>query len=301
LLDTFNQATMPVVTPTGRVIVTWHSRVFPAPTFIERTQRIEAAYSDNCTTPAPCTFGAPVEVSAVNPQGEPPGYNRFRQTILNAPYINVDNGRDDGVFTRSERRQRGFGNVYITYFSGKTPFNPTGPNPNFALPANRAGDIFLSRSQSNGTSYQPRVKVNDDNTVTSHVFPSVQVNKQSKVFVTWLDRRVDPTRNLLTDTYGDLSFNQGSSFRQDVRLSDVSTDWITREDAQPDYGDYNSSEVINFTRFASIWADGRFPTPAPLTCNPSGSCSRPANRAATPDSIFEEMGPGNGDDDDDDD
>lgn len=239
-------------------------------------------------------------VSNVNPQGEPPGYNRARPTILNAPYINVDNGRDDGVFTKSERKKRGFGNVYITYFSGKTPFAPApAPNPIFTLPANRAGDIFLSRSTNNGSSYQPRVKVNDDITVTSHVFPSVQVNKQGKVFVTWLDRRVDPARNLLTDTYGDLSFDYGRSFRRDVRLSDVSTDWITREDARPDFGDYNSSEVINFTRFASIWADGRFPTPAPLTCSPTGVCSRPANGAATPDTIFEEMGPGNGDDDDD--
>jgi hypothetical protein len=297
LLDQFNQATMPVVTPTGRVIVTWHARVFPAPTFIENAQRIESAYSDNCLTPAPCTFSVPVTVSNVNPQGEPPGYNRARPTILNAPYINVDLGRDDGVYTKSERKKKGFGNVYITYFSGKTPFNPVPPQPIFTLPGNRAGDIFLSTSPNNGTTYQARVKVNDDHTVTSHVFPSVQVNKKGLVFVTWLDRRVDPHRNLLTDTYGDISSNQGRSFGRDVRLSDVSTDWITREDAQPDFGDYNSSTVINFTEFASIWADGRFPTPAPLTCNPSGVCTRPANRAATPDSIFEIFGDGRGDDD----
>lgn len=293
--EDFNQGTMPVVTPTGRVIVTWFARSFPAPTFVERFQRIEAAYSDNCSTPAPCLFSAPVTVSNVNPQGEPPGYNRNRPTILNAPHINVDLGRDDGVFTKSERKDKGFGNVYITYFSGKTPFaTAPAPNPNFTLAANRAGDIFLSTSKNNGASYQPRVKVNDDNTVTSHVFPSVQVNKKGLVFVAWLDRRVDPARNLLTDNYGDVSSNRGSSFGGDVRLSDVSTDWITREDAQPDFGDYNSSTVINFTDFASIWADGRFPTPAPLTCNASGVCTRPADRAATPDTIFEIFGDGRG-------
>lgn len=303
LLDTFNQATMPVTTPTGRVIVTWHARTFPAPEFVEREQRIEVAFSDNCKTPAPCTFGAPVIVSRVNPQGEPPGYNRARTSILNAPFITVDMGRDDGEITKSESKKSGFGNVYITYFNGRTPLAQA-PNPETTVFA-RAGDIHLSRSTTNGTTWRPRVKVNNDNGQTSHVFSSVEVNQKGVVFVNWLDRRVDPLRNLLTDNYGDISRNRGSSFGKDVRLSDVSTDWITREDAQPDFGDYNSSAVIDFTDFASIWADGRFPTPVPLTCDAAGVCSRPATGAATPDTIFEIFGDGSGrghgDDHDDDD
>jgi hypothetical protein len=291
LLETFNQATMPVVTPTGRVIVTWHARTFPAPLFVEREQRIEAAFSDNCSTPAPCTFSAPVVVSMVNAQGEPPGYNRNRASILNVPYIAVDKGRDDGKFTNGEKNKPGFGNVYITYFSGKTAFAaPPAANPPFS----RAADIFLSRSTNNGTTYNPRVKVNDDNTPTSHVFGSVQVNKKGAVFVTWLDRRVDPARNFLTDTWGDISNNQGVSLGGDVRITDVSTDWFVRADAAPNFGDYNSSEVINFKDFVSIWADGRFPPPtAPITCTPAGVCSRPRNDSATPDTIFEIFGEGN--------
>jgi hypothetical protein len=290
LADAFNQATMPVVTPTGRVVVTWHSRIFPAPTFVEREQRIEAAFSDNCSTPAPCTFSLPVTVSTVNPQGEPPGYNRGRATILNAPYIAVDKGRDDGKFTNGERKKPGFGNVYITYFNGKTAFGvPPAANPPFS----RAADIFLSTSTNNGTAYNPRVKVNDDNTQTSHVFSSVQVNKKGAVFVTWLDRRVDPSRNFLTDTWGDISNNQGASLGGDVRITDVSTDWFVRADAAPNFGDYNSSEVINFKDFVSIWADGRFPPPtAPITCTPAGVCSRPRNDSATPDTFLEIFGEG---------
>jgi hypothetical protein len=68
----------------------------------------------------------------------------------------------------------------------------------------------------------------------------------------------------------------------------VSTDWITREDAVPDYGDYNSSEVIDFRTFLSIWADGRFPTPAPLP--PTPPFTRPATQAATPDSLMTIVG-----------
>jgi hypothetical protein len=298
LFDTFNQATMPVVTPTGRVIVTWHARTFPAPTFVEREQRIEAGFSDNCRTPTDlCTFGPPVIVSIVNPQGEPPGYNRARATILNAPYINVDKGRDDGKFTKGEKKKPGFGNVYITYFNGKTALAPA-PNPGTSVFL-RAADIFLSTSRNNGTTYDPRKKVNDDNTQTSHVFPSVQVNKKALVFVTWLDRRVDPEQNFLTDTWGDISRNQGASLGGDVRITDVSTDWFVRADAAPNFGDYNSSELINFKDFVSIWADGRFPPPtAPITCTPAGVCSRPRNDSATPDTFFEIFGDGSGHGDD---
>jgi hypothetical protein len=282
LLDTFNQATMPVVTPTGRVIVTWNARTFPAPTFIEREQRIEVAYSDDGGT----TFGSPVIVTTVNPQREPPGYNRGRAQILNAPYINVDRGRDDGMTKSSERRRRGFGNVYITYFNGQTPYaTPPDPNPSFA----RVGDIYLSTSTSDGSSWHPRQKVNDDNTNTSHVFSSVQVNELGEVFVTWLDRRLDAARNLLTDTWGEISPPRSSpsgttTGAADARITDVSTDWIVRTDGAPNFGDYNSSELIDYRDFVSIWADGRFPTPVPLTCTPA--CTRPANGAATPDVLF---------------
>jgi hypothetical protein len=293
LADTFNQATMPIVTPSGRVIVTWFARTFELvpPLFPEVEQRIEIAYSDNCNTPAPCTFSAPIVVDRVNPQGEPLGYNRGRLTILNTPYITVDKGRDDGRITHGERRQRGFGNVYVTYFDGRTtlpqpPPPPTPPcNPQTACnPFARQADILLARSTTNGLSWHAPVKVNDDPGDTSHVFPSVQVNKHHEVFVTWIDRRVDRARNLLNDTWGAISFTSGATFAPDGRVTTVSTDWISREDAQPDYGDYNSSEVIDFQHFASIWADGRFPPPQPLP--PSPPFTRPANRAATPDSIF---------------
>jgi hypothetical protein len=274
------------------VIVTWHARTFPAPTFIEREQRIEVAFSDDGGN----TFGPPVIVTTVNPQGEPPGYNRRRLSILNAPFINVDKGRDDNRFTEKERHQRGFGNVYITYFHGRTPLAPPPqPNPPFA----RVGDIYLSTSTTDGSTWHPRQKVNDDNTNTSHVFPSVVVNELGEVFVSWLDRRVDPQRNLLTDTWGEIFKGPRrpsgtTTGAEDFRITDVSTDWIVRTDGIPNFGDYNSSDVIDFRDFVTIWADGRFPPPAPLTCTPAGVCSRPANRAATPDAIFAIVGRGGG-------
>jgi hypothetical protein len=288
LLDTFNQATQIVVTPTGRVVVAWLARTFTLDPIVEREQRIEIGVSDDGGT----TFGPPIVVARVNPQASPQGYNRLQ--LLNAPHLAVDKGRDDGVTTRDERERPGFGNVYLTYFHGKTPLAPA-PNPppmTFA----RAAHILLSTSSTNGATWEAPVKVNDDTTDTSHVFPSVQVNDKGEIFVTWIDRRVDPANNLLNDTYGDISDQRGRRTGPDLRITDVSTDWITREDIQPDFGDYNSSEVIGFRHFLSIWADGRFPTPAPLMPAPPpappGTVTRPSSQSATPDSLMAVIGRG---------
>lgn len=288
VMDTFNHGTQPVVTPTGRVIVTWLARQFALPDFVEIEQRIETAFSDDCGTPAPCTFSAPFVVDNVNPQGTPLGDNRSDFTVDNNPYIAVDKGRDDGVITPGERRKPGFGNVYIAYFDGKTPLPA---EPVFCEPAEepcnpfaRAANILLSRSVNDGATYKAPVKVNDDPGDTSHVFPNVQVNKHGEVFVSWIDRRVDRPRNLLNDTWGDISNTGGASFGHDGRISTVSTDWIVRQDYTPNFGNYNSSEVVSFNHFLSIWADGRFPPPSPIT-SPEPPFYRPEEESATPDTL----------------
>jgi hypothetical protein len=297
LLDTFNTGLNIVTTPTGRVVVSWWSRTFnitiPAAPVV--SERIESAYSDNDGV----TFSPTITVASVNPQGEPRGYNRGRSEILNVTYMAVDKGKDDGASPGSNdedsedrecRNRSGYGNVYLTYFNGKTPLGQV----------TRAGDIKLSVSP-NGATWRPQVKVNDDNTNTSHVFPSVQVNKWGTIFVTWVDRRLDPVNNILTDTWGAFSNNRGNSFASNFRITNVSTDWFVRADARPNFGDYNSSEVINFESFASIWADGRFPpgTFVPTTCNPQVTPC-PPRRNATPDTLFavvRNRGENNGDHD----
>lgn len=275
--DTFNTATQPVVTPTGRVIVSWIARTFLiAAPFTEINNRIEAAFSDDGGN----TFSLPVRVNPnVNPQGEPKGYNRGRTQILNAPYIMVDQGINDGMEDENgndeEGRRSGFSNVYITYFDGKTPLGQV----------TKAADIKLSTSTDDGTTYQPPVTVNDDNTNTSHVFPSVQVNKHGTVFVTWIDRRVDPVNNILNDTWAAFSHDQANNFGSNVRVTNVSTDWFARADARPNFGDYNSSEVINFEKFVSIWSDARFPEGTFVFRGRT-------RRQATPDTLFAIVGNG---------
>lgn len=274
----FNQATQAVTTTTGRVVVTWHNRVFATTSpFPEIAQRIQVAVSDDNGA----TFGPAINVATVNPQREPPGYNRQRRTILNAPYITVNKGADDGVVTEDVREGQGFGDIYIAYFSGKTGFP-------VAASARSQAETFVSRSSTNGSTWAAPVKVNDDPGNTTHVFPSVQVTREGDVHVAWIDRRLDQTNNILNDTWTAKSSDRGQSFQTNVRVSNVSTSWFTRADARPNMGDYNSSELINFETFVTVWGDGRFPPPPTATCvaaTPTLAC--PTGRPqSTPDVIF---------------
>lgn len=253
----FNQATQPVTTNNGRVIVTWIMRRFAGAGGAESENRIEVATSNDDGL----TWSPEQTVAVVNPQREPPGYNRLRVTILNAPYIVVDKGVDDGVVTTSEANRPGFNNVYIAYFSGKTTLPALSPS------TTRAADIFVSRSTTNGSSFLAPVKVNDDATATTHIFPAIQVNKSGNVFAQWIDRRSDPGANVMNETWADVSTNRGASFGSDQLISTVPTSWFVRFDARPNMGDYNSGELIDFEKFVAIWADGRFPGRVDATCH----------------------------------
>ena len=235
LNDTFITATQPAVTSTGRVIVVFYSRQFSAGGFgPESDDRIDYAYSDDDGA----TFSPIQTIQHVNPQGEPLGYNRGRTSILNTPYINTyPHGTD----------------VYVSYFSGKSPLGTP-------LPYAKAADIYVASSHDNATTFVP-VKVNDDAGVTSHVFPSTQVNKTGDVYAGWSDRRFDPT-NVLTDVFANVSHDGGATWGHDKLQTDVATSWFARADARPNFGDYNSSELLNDNQFLLVWSDGRFPPPA---------------------------------------
>lgn len=251
-----------------RLVVTWFARTFylaavgtsglAGANDTETKQRIGYSYSNDDGR----TWSGDKTISVVNAQAEPLYYNRGRTSgIANVPAITVDKGADDGTFTSAETTRPGFGTIYVTYFSGKE-----------ALPGrSRSADILVSRSIDNGATFRPAIWVNDDAGTTSHVFPTVQVNKKGSLFVGWLDRRNDAT-NVLTDAWASVSRDNGLTFAANKLESDVATSWGVRADARPNFGDYNSSELLGFGTFAMIWADGRFPAPG--------------GKVATPDTIF---------------
>ena len=280
--DAFNQATQSIVTvnpATGlpRITVTWNSRKFSLVTGAEIQDSIQSSFSDDDGT----TWSRPATVAITNPQGEPIGYNRGRTQILNAPYINVD-PNNPAV-------------LYDTYFNGKTSLPATPPIA-------KAADILISKLIDGGASWLAPVKVNDDPGTTSHVFPSVQVDKKSNVYVAWTDRRDDPA-NIFTNVFAAVSHDGGATFGHNVVQTDIATTWFARVDAAPNFGDYNSSELLNGNQFVTTWADARFQPPfctgtEPFCFTfPGGPGGVTRNRPATPDSIFtiaQGLGVGNG-------
>lgn len=272
-LDTLNQATMPVVTPNGRVVVAWWARKFDItdPTFPIVDADIEVAFSNNDGL----TWSQEIKVGNAEPQGEPSGYNRGRALILNAPSIAVDLGRDDGVHTNAEKSRPGFGNVYVAFTRGSTPL----PASTHASNA----DIFVARSTDGGKTWDRPVLVNDDATATSHVFPTLAVKPNGQVFVAWIDRRRDPVNNNSGDTYAAVSSDLASTFGPNKMVSDVpSNTWFVRADAAPNMGDYIQSAILDGAAgptFVIVTNDGRFLPPGKATV-------LRRHTRATPDSWF---------------
>lgn len=248
----FNQGTYPVTValPNGgtRVVVFWWARSF-VPPFTITGRRIEYAVSNDDGN----TFGPEQLVSTVFRQSEAPGYNRGRTDMFNPPFADV-RGND----------------VYVTYMSGKAPGNPPATG---ASSGPRPSDVFVSSSHDGGLTFGSPVKVNDDVGRNTHVFPNIRVSKQGFVYVAWLDRRND-LENELTDAWAAVSHDDGATFGHNKLQTDVATGWRVRADARPNFGDYNSSDLLGDNQFVMVWADGRFPPPAPTP------------QAATPDTIF---------------
>ena len=249
-----------------RVLVFVWAREFDPITGAIVDRRIEYAISEDDGN----TFGPLITIAHVPRQSTAPGWNRPRTEILNAPFA-ASRAND----------------VYVTYYSGKPPGNPPQTG---ATSGPRPSDIFLNASHDGGLTFGPQVKVNDDVGDNSHLFPSVQVSKQGWVYVGWLDRRNDIPANELTDAWAAVSRDGGLTFGHSKLQTDVATSWRTRADSQPNFGDYNSSELINDNQFVMIWADGRFPggTFIPATCTPTPPPGQtcPPRLASTPDTIF---------------
>ena len=262
----FNQATYVITVPLAgggtRVIVYWWARTFElAPPFPITDRRIEYAVSNDDGN----TFGPEQILDTVGSTGEPPGYNRRRIEILNAPF----------AFARGNT-------VAVTYVNGK------GVPLTGAIPGPRPSDIISRVSHDGGLTYGPRVVVNDDPGVNSHVFPSVQIDKHGYIYIAWVDRRND-AENILTETWTNVSRDGGVTYGHDKLQSDVATSWFVRADARPNFGDYNSSELIDDNIFVTIWADGRFPGPVTSRCALGTGVNCPQGDPGpqnTPDTIF---------------
>ncbi len=126
-------------------------------------------------------------------------------------------------------------------------------------------DIYMTESAAGGTAWTPPVRVNDDAGLNDQFMPTVAVSPSGQyVFVTWYDRRNDPSNNLI-DRYGVMGDALASPvvFNANFRITDQSFPPVYGGDPRvnPTYmGDYDQA-VAGGDFFYTSWGDNRSGNP----------------------------------------
>ncbi|MBL8148506.1 MAG: exo-alpha-sialidase [Blastocatellia bacterium] len=143
----------------------------------------------------------------------------------------------------------GRGNIYIV-FAGRPE----------ARPDNREdrADLFFIRSTDRGKSWESAKAIKDDNSIAEQILPSVGVNSEGAVAITWYDRRNDLTNLSLLDIYATVSTDGGANFFRSRRIT--TTNWPlipTPFNLRGGFhGDYNQVATRG-EQFIFNWADDR--------------------------------------------
>jgi hypothetical protein len=185
-----------------------------------------------------------------------------------------------------------FGSLYVVYNDFPTGTS-TGANVN----------VYVVTSSNGGTSWSPRVLVNDDAATGTQFFPWLAVDQSDgTVNVSWYDTRLDPTNHRKTQIFYARSSNGGVSFEPNILVTDNggvvwrngvsysdenTTDNASRNGNQ--YGDYAGIVAAN-RKVVPFWMDSRNFFPSADTVSPTRredaaaavitNCSAPTGVAA---------------------
>ena len=134
-----------------------------------------------------------------------------------------------------------------------------------------ATDILLSRSIDRGETWSQPIRVNDNsNRGSQHSTPTIAVNPQGVVGITWYDRRADPN-NKCSEIYFSASLDGGLTFLPNTKISpakfcpDVPGNTVRSSNADsfgvaarwPAGGDYSGLAAGGDGWFHALWADSR--------------------------------------------
>ncbi len=117
-------------------------------------------------------------------------------------------------------------------------------------------DIYIVTSDDLGSTWSPRVRVNDDTGTNSQILPHISLDQSSgNVAVTWYDCR-NSSANNTAQYFGAISTNGGASFEPNFQISS-GTSYQARSIAalrKTDYGDYTGNAFASGILIAA-WAD----------------------------------------------
>ena len=118
-------------------------------------------------------------------------------------------------------------------------------------------NVYYRRSTDRGATWGPEIQLNDDATATDQWFPALAVADNGTVGAFWYDRRLDAANNFMFDYYKAVSYDNGVTFRPNVRVSDVSSPVVLDPNLAVCYhSDYETSAAGN-GRFYIQWSDDR--------------------------------------------
>jgi hypothetical protein len=101
------------------------------------------------------------------------------------------------------------------------------------------------------------VLLSDDGTLTDQFFPNIAVNADNVVAASWYDRRLDTATNYYFDRYRTLSWDGGTTWEANERVSDVSSPvYINPQTSACYHGDYDQLALDADSLYVQ-WSDDR--------------------------------------------
>lgn len=134
-------------------------------------------------------------------------------------------------------------------------WNANDPGPG-AGSYNEPFHVYFAASTNGGSSWSTPKRIDDLNVNNTHQFhPSISVNPNGVVVVTWYDGR-DDTMNTKVHYYTALSTDRGATWTQNVRVSTRSSNMSSSVQGRFGIGDYD--KALSTAHYAiPIWSDGR--------------------------------------------